>query len=122
MTKPIGYEKYLELSKKYLREGEDFLTKGDYVQASEKYWGSVAEMVKALAETKGWPHHRHHHLGIAIERLIEETGDVELERLYSVAERLHANYYENFLTSISIKVCVEDAKRLIDKLEKILFS
>lgn len=65
-----------------MREGEDFLTKGDYGQASEKYWSSVAEMVKAVAETKGWPHYRHHYLGIAIERLIEEAGDVELVKFY----------------------------------------
>jgi hypothetical protein len=32
-------EVHLKLSEKYLRDAEDFLAKGDYVQASEKAWG-----------------------------------------------------------------------------------
>ncbi|MCC6005926.1 MAG: PaREP1 family protein, partial [Thermofilum sp.] len=42
-------ELHLKLSEKYLREAEEFLAKGYYVQASEKAWGAAAQIVKALA-------------------------------------------------------------------------
>ncbi len=32
---------HLKLAEKYLREAEDLLAKGDYVEASEKGWGAV---------------------------------------------------------------------------------
>ncbi|KPV63629.1 MAG: Archaeal PaREP1/PaREP8 family protein [Candidatus Bathyarchaeota archaeon BA2] len=115
----MSYRKYLELSKKYLEEGKNYLAKGDLVQTSEKVWGSVAEAVKAAADKRGWEHSRHHHLETVISRLIEETKDVELGRLYSVAERLHANFYENFATLIEVEAYIEDAKKLIEKLEKL---
>jgi hypothetical protein len=34
-------ELHLKLAEKYLREAEDPLAKGDYVEASEKGWGAV---------------------------------------------------------------------------------
>ena len=43
----------LALSEKYLKEAEEFLEKGDCVQASEKVWGAASQIVKALAAKKG---------------------------------------------------------------------
>ena len=42
-------QNYLDLNHKYLDEAESLIQKGDYVQASEKFWGAAAEMVKAVA-------------------------------------------------------------------------
>ena len=40
-------EVHLKLLEKYMNEAEDFLKKGDYVQASEKVWKAAAQAVKA---------------------------------------------------------------------------
>ena len=45
-------EIHLKLSEKYIKDAEDFLTKKDYVQASEKAWDAAAQIVKALAAKK----------------------------------------------------------------------
>jgi hypothetical protein len=37
----------VDLNRKYLKEGEEFLLKGDRVQASQKLWGASALIVKA---------------------------------------------------------------------------
>jgi hypothetical protein len=42
-------EIYLKLCQKYLMEGEKLLKEKDYVQASEKFWGSATQIVKAIA-------------------------------------------------------------------------
>ena len=43
----------MRLNDKYLQEAEALLDKGDYVQASEKFWGAAAEVVKAVAVKRG---------------------------------------------------------------------
>jgi len=40
---------YLWLNDKYLKEAGALMEEGDYVQASEKFWGAAAEIVKAVA-------------------------------------------------------------------------
>jgi hypothetical protein len=42
-------QEYLRLNDKYLKEAEALLEEGDYVQASEKFWGVAAGIVKAVA-------------------------------------------------------------------------
>ncbi|HID18075.1 TPA: PaREP1/PaREP8 domain-contain protein, partial [Candidatus Bathyarchaeota archaeon] len=64
-------------------------------QASEKFWGAVAESIKAVAESRGWERAKHGHLMETVSRLFEETGDKELPRLTASAERLHSNFYED---------------------------
>lgn len=39
-------EVHLELCEKYLRKAEEFLQKGDGVQASEKGWEAAAQVLK----------------------------------------------------------------------------
>ena len=50
---------YLELSRGYLEKGQGALQEGDYSQASEKLWSSAAEMVKEVAQRRGWQHNGH---------------------------------------------------------------
>jgi hypothetical protein len=46
-------EFHLRLCEKFLSEAEEFLRRGDYVQASEKDWGAATQIVKALAAKEG---------------------------------------------------------------------
>ena len=113
---------YLEASELLLEEAEELLTSGEFRQAAEKFWGAVAQAVKAIAEERGWEHYRHHHLAEAISRLVAETGDVELSLLYASAERLHANFYEGFMTEAEVRAHAENARKLITKLRGLLAS
>ena len=46
-------EQYRELSEKYLAEAKELLSVGDLVQASEKFWGASALVVKSVAAKRG---------------------------------------------------------------------
>ena len=116
----MSVKRYLELCEKYFREGEGLLAEGQLTQASEKFWGAVAESIKAVAESRGWSHARHRHLSVAIARLYEEVKDPEIPRLYASAESLHANFYEGFAPESMVKLYYEDAKRLIGKLKALV--
>ena len=55
--------RYLELSRKYMRQAQEELDRGDWSQASEKAWGAAAESLKATAAQRGWNHRNHGLLG-----------------------------------------------------------
>ncbi len=112
-------EIYYSLSKKYLGEAEEFLLKGDTVQASEKLWGAAALMVKTVAARKGEKIEKHGAIWRFMESLTRETGDEELLKLLHVANSLHRNFYENEMTLKAVKVAAGEVKTLLRKLETI---
>ena len=46
-------KKHIYLNGKYLQDAKALLDKQDYVQASEKLWGAVAQIIKAIALNRG---------------------------------------------------------------------
>jgi len=79
MDKP---KHYLELNRKYLKEAEEFLAKGNSVQASEKLWDASAEILKALASQKGLELKTHADLWNFTTKLSSELNDHEILRLF----------------------------------------
>jgi len=73
------------------------LEKGDYVQASEKFWGAVAEVIKAIAAKREVDIRPHGEMHRFVTTLSKETEDSELLRYFSLAGALHQNFYENWL-------------------------
>jgi len=100
-------------SARYLEHAEALLARGDLPQASEKYWGSVAQATKALAAERHWRHSTHRDLRRVLSRLYGTTNDREFLRLFAIAEALHANFYENYLEGPVMEAYAEDARRLV---------
>lgn len=113
----MEHDKYMSLNSKYLHDAETLLERGDYPQASEKFWGAVATGVKAMATMRRWRHSTHRDLRVIVDRLYRETRDQELLRLFSTVESLHANFYEDFASPEAVRAMADDARRLIGKLE-----
>ena len=83
-------------------------------------WGAAAQMMKAVADARGWEHGRHRHLHQIASRLRAKTGDGDICRLFAVASTLHENVYENQMTAADIEQDLADVERLLEKLESIL--
>jgi hypothetical protein len=113
----MSRQKYSAHNGKYLRDAEGLLAGNDSVQASEKFWGAVALAVKAVAADRRWRHSSHRDLRSAISRIYRETGDREYLELFSIAESLHANFYEDFMEPEDVRVYADDARRLVAKLQ-----
>ncbi|RLG90814.1 MAG: hypothetical protein DRO36_05425 [Candidatus Hecatellales archaeon] len=116
----IRTEVHLKLCERLLREGEEFLVKKDYVQASEKFWGSASQMVKALAAERGLELRSHGELHKFVAELTRESRDPDVRRLWQSATSLHQNFYENWLPPEMVKGNADDVKMLIEKLRKLL--
>jgi hypothetical protein len=108
------------LNVKCLQDGDLLLGEGDLPQASEKYWGATAEVVKAIAEQRGLRHYNHRDLRGVVTQLARETGDQDIREVFSVAESLHANFYENYMAEDDVRFYSDRVKTLIDKLKGLL--
>ena len=78
-------QQYQQASEHFLAQARRELAAGDLAQASEKGWGATTQMLKAIAEQRGWEHNRHRHYHRAASRLRAETGDGDIFRLFAVA-------------------------------------
>ena len=105
-----------------LAQGRNELNAGDARQASEKGWGAAAQMVKAIAELRGWHHASHGGLYAAVDRLVRETGDEDIRRRFSTAGQLHVNFYENWVSAEYVRAGLEDVRRLLATLQPLLES
>ena len=108
---------YRDASRLLLAQGRAELAAGDVRQASEKGWGAAAQMVKSIAEERGWPHHGHRHLFRVVQRLQDETRELDLRRLFDVASALHTNFYEDWLDAAAVADRLDDVELLLQKLQ-----
>ena len=115
-------QKYREASRHLLGQARSELEAGDVRQASEKGWGAAAQVVKAIAEQRGWPHRGHAELFDAVRAVQLETGDEDLRRLFRLASALHINFYEDWLDRVDVAEGLDDVVRLLDKLEPVLLT
>ena len=65
-----------------LAQAYEELAKGDFVQVSEKGWSATAQMLKAIAQERGWPHDSHRSLYQVVNELRHETGRPRVWRPY----------------------------------------
>jgi hypothetical protein len=110
---------YLWLNDKYLKEAEALMEEGDYVQASEKFWGAAAEIVKAVAAGRNVEIRSHGHLHGFVSRLGRELNDPGLSRLFGDAAALHQNFYENWLPPETVVDYGEAVKELVERLKEL---
>jgi hypothetical protein len=110
----------MKFSEKYLKDADELLAKKDYIQASEKLWGAATLMVKAVAASRGITILSQGELFSFVRKLGEKENKPELRRLFSVANTLHQNFYENWLNEDVIKEYSEDVKQFIAELKKLI--
>jgi hypothetical protein len=110
---------YAEASRTFLAKARAELDQDDLVQASEKLWGAAAQMVKAVAERRGWRHDSHRALYQVVGRLAQETGDAGLNQAFLVAQGVHFNFYENIQTRESVENAIPVIQEFVGKLERL---
>jgi len=111
---------YIALFKKFLKEARKFEASGDTVQASEKYWGAISSLLNIVGELKSLPHYKHSDYWRIMNVIIDETNDREFVRLFAVAEKLHANFYHNFIPKHQFSLYSEEIQKLVEKIIKYL--
>lgn len=93
---------------------------GDLRQASEKGWGAASQIIKAAADERGWPHRQHRNLEQAVVKLVDETGDQTLGRLFSQANSLHTNFYEGDWSVLMVRDALGQMDQFVTRVEALL--
>ena len=106
-----------EASRRFMRHAKLEFKRRDLTQASEKAWGAVAHAVKAAAEARGLRHYKHRELINAVGQLVRETGQTDLRRNFQVAESLHANYYEGWMSTEDVRDSMADVEQFLSQIE-----
>ncbi len=111
---------YHTASRELLAQGLGELERGDARLASGTGWDAAVQMVKAIAEARGWPHDSHRDLYAAVSRLVDETGDREIYTLINVAGGLEMNFHEDWYQGQGVRLGLASVGRLLDKLERLV--
>ena len=117
MTTKVKY--YNTTGRVFLDKAYSYFAENDLLQASEKGWGAAAQMVKSVAEARGWSHTGHHELWRVVNRLVAETGDREIRTAFTAAGALHTNFYEGWLPREHVDDCLGQVGELVSKLENL---
>lgn len=102
-----------------LAQAETELQLGDARQASEQGWGAATQIFKAICERRGWQRRNYKALAGAVNRLEEETGDLEIRLLFRSANLLHVNFYEDAEEPQIVADGLGDVRRFIAKFDDI---
>ena len=108
-------ELYEEKALELLEEARIYLERKDLVQASEKAWGACASAVKAFAEKEGMEHYRHRQLEEVASKIITRERSEDLLSGWSVCLRLHANFYDNFMTEDEVRIALKIAEGFVKR-------
>ena len=96
------------------------LADGDLMQASEKGWGAAEQMVKAVAEHRGWEHATRGDLYQAVDRLAEELPGQRLQNLFRSADAIDQNSYGDDMPAAMVADGIDDVERFTAALESCL--
>lgn len=109
-----------KLNAKYLKDADILFKKGDYVQASEKYWGAFAQMVKTVAAAKGIKLGEHRNIIEFVQELSKEHPELNLTDALAKARYLHTNFYEDELPHEVIATYADTVREAIGNLNDLI--
>lgn len=114
--------KHLAQARDYWSKWPAHLAEGDHCQASEKGWGTVAQLTKAVATLRSWEHYDHEAIREAIIALVDEMPErsVDILRGLRSAESLHGNFYEVFKTPELARFDLDEVRPLLEILWSLL--
>ena len=115
----IPDNKYAAMSRDYMARAEDYLRRGDLVQACEKSWGAAACALKSIAERRGWQHQSHSLLYDVSGQVVDELGRPDLREMFAVARSMHQNFYENWTPEDEVEYGVGKVKEYLTELEAV---
>ena len=111
--------KYAEMSRDYMSRADDYLWRGDLVQASEKSWGAAACALKSIAERRGWQHKSHSLLFDISNQVADELSRTDLHDMFSAAKSMYQNFYENWEPEEGVEYAVGRIKAYLSELEAV---
>ena len=114
--------KHTAQARDYWSKWPAHLAEGDFCQAGEKGWGTVAQLTKAVATWRGWDHYDHVAIRDAINALADELPQLSdtIDDGLSAAERMHGNFYEVYMDARRVEIAMRRVQPLLEILWNLL--
>ena len=107
---------HVAMSLRFLDHAQIELDAGRRLQASEKVWGAVAHMLKAIGKQRGWRNRSHNSLHAINSQMAAEYGRPELLDLYHAPSYMHSNFYENVIEAKGIQRAINQTRQYVNEL------
>ena len=116
--------KHTAQARDYWSKWPAHLAEGDFCQAGEKGWGTVAQLTKAVATWRGWDHYDHVAIRDAINALADELPQLSdtIDDGLSAAERMHGNFYEVYMDARRVEIAMRRVQPLLEILWDLLYE
>ena len=111
----------VQISRRLIQQARDELERGHRLQATEKVWGALAQMLKAHGQQRGWLNlGSHRTVGHIARQLADEYGNIGILNAYVAADNGHRNFYDNEMSPPEIDDIIIVVARALPELESAL--
>ena len=114
-------EDRVQISRRLIQQAREELERGDRLQATEKVWGALAQMLKAHGQQRGWLNlGGHRTVGRIAQQLGAEYAEFAVLNAYIAADNGHRNFYDNEMSPPEIEDIITVVARVLPELESAL--
>ena len=111
-------EDRVQISKRMIQQARVELEAGDRLQATEKAWGALAQMMKAYGQQRGWLNlGGHRTVGHIAQHLQAEYEEIPILRAYVAADNGHRNFYDNEMSPPEIEGIITVVESVLPPLD-----
>jgi len=97
-------EDRVQISRRFIQQAPGELERGDRLQATEKIWGALSQMLKAHGQQRGWMNLGSHRTeGHIAQHMDIEYDEIPVLRAYVAVDNGHRNFYDNELSPPEIE-------------------
>ncbi len=108
----------VQISRRLIRQAREELDQGDRLQATEKVWGALAQMMKAHGQQRGWMNlGSHRTVGHIARQLAAEYDDRRIVDAYVAADNGHRDFYDNEMSPPEIDGIITVVANVLPELE-----
>ncbi len=114
-------EDRVQISRRLIQQAPRELERGDRLQATEKIWGALAQMLKAHGQQRGWMNlGGHRTVGHIARQLHLEYDEIDVVSAYLAADNGHRNFYDNEMSPPEIEDIITVVANVLPELESAL--
>ena len=114
-------EDRVQISRRLILQAPDELERGDRLQATEKIWGALAQLLKAHGQQRGWMNlGGHRTVGHIAQHMDIEYDEIPVARAYVAADNGHRNFYDNEMSPAEIEGIITMVAGVLPELERAL--
>ncbi len=116
-------EDRVQISRRLIQQAGDELQRGDRLQATEKVWGALTQLLKAHGQQRGWLNlGSHRTVGHIARQLHLEYDDIDVASAYIAADNGHRNFYDNEMSPPEIEGIIAVVTSVLADLERALWE